>query len=233
MPLQVITGNIFKSHCETLVNPVNCKGVMGAGIALEYKLRYPKLYQAYVAKCNENAINIGSLWLYDIGEKRVLNFPTKMDWKYPSKLSYLEAGLKSFTNFHQKYQIESIAFPLLGADRGGISPKSSLEIMCYYLEELPIQVEIYRYSPDSKDDCYEAFKIELLSQGILRTGQLTGIKKHYIELLFQAIECPDIHQLNQLARVDGIGLKTLEKVFQFAMERNKPKVNTERQMDLF
>ena len=76
-----ITGNIFTSECQTLVNTVNCNGVMGAGIALEFKLRHPKMFEQYVEHCKRGRIDIGKLWLYkpsqDAGDRRwVLNFPT-------------------------------------------------------------------------------------------------------------------------------------------------------------
>lgn len=113
------TGNIFASQSQTLVNTVNCDGVMGAGIALEFKLRLPEMFDRYAEHCRARRINIGSLWLYkppaESREQRwALNFPTKRHWKYPSKVEYLEAGLEKFLESYQQKGIQSIAFPCWG-----------------------------------------------------------------------------------------------------------------------
>ena len=82
MSIEVITGNIFTSTCQTIVNTVNCVGVMGAGIALECRFRYPEVHKKYISLCNENKIEIGLLWVYKSPKRWVLNFPTKKHWKY-------------------------------------------------------------------------------------------------------------------------------------------------------
>lgn len=90
-------GNIFNSQTQTIVNTVNCVGVMGKGIALVFKLRYPEMFDKYKVFCQSKMIGIGKLWLYKSEESTqwVLNFPTKFHWKYPSKIEYLEAGLQN------------------------------------------------------------------------------------------------------------------------------------------
>jgi O-acetyl-ADP-ribose deacetylase (regulator of RNase III) len=216
MGVKVIQGNIFTSECQTLVNTVNCVGVMGAGIALECRLRYPVMHDKYVRLCDENRINIGMLWIYKTPERWILNFPTKRHWRYPSKVEYLHAGLEKFvTTFAQK-EIRSIAFPLLGADKGGIPQEDSLKIMRGYLESVDLNIEIYRYDSRAKDDLYEKTKEWLLSQDIDRVSKATGLRKDYVVKVMNAIQSPSIVQLNQLARVDGIGIKTLEGIFNLA-----------------
>jgi len=216
MSVVVLSGNIFASQCQTIVNTINCVGVMGAGIALEMRLRYPDLYGKYVHMCNEKKIDIGLLWLYKSADRWILNFPTKRHWKYPSKAEYLHAGLKKFVETYAGRGIESIAFPLLGADKGGINPAESLNIMLGYLEGLDIQVEIYRYDSLAKDDIFDKTKSWLLSQDIDTIRLATGIKKSYIEKILEGMQNPRITQLNQLASIDGIGITTLERLFLFA-----------------
>ena len=75
--IDIIEGNIFTTKCQVIVNTVNCVGVMGAGLALECRLRYPDMYSLYVDLCNVNKIDIGMLWLYSSTEPWILNFPTK------------------------------------------------------------------------------------------------------------------------------------------------------------
>jgi len=216
MSVEVLKGNIFTSKCQTLVNTVNCVGVMGAGIALECRLRYPQMYDKYAQLCNENKINIGLLWIYRSTDRWILNFPTKKHWKYPSKVEYLHAGLEKFLNTYKEKGVQSIAFPLLGADKGGIPQEESLKIMTTYLDKADLDIEIYRYDAGATDDLYEKTKEWLISQDIDRISKDTKLRKDYVEKVINSMQLPDVVQLNQLARVKGIGIKTLEKIFNLA-----------------
>lgn len=216
MSVKIIKGNIFTSECQSIVNTINCVGVMGAGIALEYRLRYPKMYLKYIQLCSEKKINIGLLWIYKSPDKWVLNFPTKKHWKYPSKEEYLHEGLEKFCNTYKEKGIESIAFPLLGADKGGINQEKSLSIMKGYLDTIDIEVEIYQYDMKAKDDLYEKTKEKILSLDISEILKKTKLRKDYVKKITDALSQPNIYQLNQLARTKGVGIKTLEKLFLFA-----------------
>ena len=136
-------GDIFSSSSQTLVNTVNCLGVMGKGLALQFKKRYPDMFDAYVDICNRELLSIGKLWLYKTDGKWILNFPTKYDWRLPSKEYYLEAGLEKFMKTYHQRGITSVAFPLLGATNGLIKPELSLNIMIEYLQHCDIPVSIY------------------------------------------------------------------------------------------
>jgi O-acetyl-ADP-ribose deacetylase (regulator of RNase III) len=228
MALEIIKGNIFTTQCQTLVNTINCVGVMGAGIALECRLRYPSMYSRYVTLCKEDKIDIGLLWLFKNSNKWVLNFPTKKHWKAPSEESFLHAGLQKFVQTYCARGVTSIAFPLLGADRGGIAPSKSLEIMTQYLSPLDIDVEIYEYDPMAQDDIYASTKSWLLSQDATDIAQKTAIRIDYVHKLVAAMQRSDIYQLNQLARVDGVGIKTLEKVFSLASNQSLNKAQQKR-----
>lgn len=212
MPVIVFEGNIFTSKCQTIVNTVNCVGVMGAGIALECRLRYPEMFSRYVQLCEAGQIEVGKLWIYK-SDRWILNFPTKKHWKYPSKIEYLEAGLEKFMATYQEKGIESIAFPLLGADKGGIPAAESLKVMREYLDDADINVEIFKYDPGAQDDLFAATKEWLLARDVSEVAQATGIRPQYVKKVMEALERPDIVQLNQLARIKGIGIKTMESIF--------------------
>ncbi len=216
MSINIITGNIFTSKCHVVVNTVNCVGVMGAGIALEYRLRYPEMHLRYIDLCAGNQINIGTLWIYKAHDRWILNFPTKKHWKYPSKIEYLRDGLDKFLKTYKDKEIQSIAFPLLGADKGGIPADQSLSTMVSFLENADIPIEIYKYDPSARDDLYEKTKKWLLSKDAGHISELTGLRKQYVNKVIDAIGLSEIKQLNQLGRVDGIGIKTLEKIFSAA-----------------
>jgi O-acetyl-ADP-ribose deacetylase (regulator of RNase III) len=211
--IEVIKGNIFTTECQTIVNTINCVGVMGAGIALECRLRHPEMYKKYKDLCEEKKINIGLLWIYKTENKWILNFPTKKHWKYPSKEEYLHDGLKKFMETYKGRGIKSVAFPLLGADKGGMDADKSLQIMTSYLEDADIKVEIYQYDHSSKDDIYEQTKEWLLAQDLEFVSSSSKLRRDYIVKVLDAMRRPDIVQLNQLAKVKGVGIKTLEKIY--------------------
>jgi len=142
--IEVIEGNLFDCQAQTLVNTINCVGVMGKGIALEFKKRYPDMFNQYVDLCNNKSIQIGKLWLYKSEDKWILNFPTKDDWRNPSKIEYLILGLDKFVNTYKDRGITSIAFPLLGASNGGLDPAVSEKIMIEFLRRCDIPVYIYK-----------------------------------------------------------------------------------------
>lgn len=157
--LTIKKGNIFTTSCQTIVNTVNCVGVMGAGIAYECRLRYPKMYESYVELCKNKKLNIGMLWIWKTDEKWIINFPTKYHWRYESKEEYLEKGLQKFIDTYKEKGIKSVAFPLLGASNGGIPENISLSIMKRYLEKCDdIIIEIYHFDPNAYDDKYLEFK---------------------------------------------------------------------------
>jgi O-acetyl-ADP-ribose deacetylase (regulator of RNase III) len=142
--IEIITrGDIFESNAQTLVNTVNCLGVMGKGLALQFKKRYPAMFLAYERICKNDLLQIGKLWIYKTDHRWILNFPTKYDWRQPSKEEYLELGLQNFLESYKDKGITSVAFPLLGASNGGLDPAISLKIMRRYLEQCDIPVYIY------------------------------------------------------------------------------------------
>lgn len=221
--IKIISGNIFTSKCQTIVNTVNCVGVMGAGIALEYKLRYPQMYERYYELCQKEMFQIGTLWIYKINsEKMVLNFPTKIHWKNPSKKDYLIKGLEKFKNTYWEKGITSIAFPLLGAEKGGINPDVSLKLMKEYLITCQIPIEIYKYDLSAYDDLYLKFRENFLSTDVNVLKNNTKLRLDYIKRISKALHDKSIKSMSKLATVNGIGVKSLEKVFRYAMnELNK------------
>lgn len=137
-------GNIFESKCNTIVNTVNCVGVMGKGIALEFKKLYPDMYLDYIQKCQDKILQPGKPYLYkNLVGKSILNFPTKNHWRSPSKLSYIIEGLDWFIENYEKLDIQSIAFPPLGCGNGGLTWDIVGPIMYQKLCNLPIEIEIY------------------------------------------------------------------------------------------
>lgn len=146
MTLTIIKNrNIFDSQCQTIVNTVNCVGVMGKGLALEMKKRYPNMFDKYKDYCDKGLIDIGKLWLYKHSDdKWILNFPTKKHWKNGSEYEYIEEGMKKFVETYQEKGITTIAFPMLGCNNGGLEKDVVIQIMTKYLIKCDnLIVEIY------------------------------------------------------------------------------------------
>lgn len=142
--MRIKIGDIFESKCLTIVNTVNCVGVMGKGIALEFKKRYPEMFLDYVNKCNSGQVKTGTPYVFDNGNgTKILNFPTKDHWRSPSRLSFVVDGLDWFIKNYEKYEITSIAFPPLGCGNGGLAWEVVGPIMYQKLSGLPIEIEIY------------------------------------------------------------------------------------------
>lgn len=116
--IQYVKGDLFQSPAQVLVNTVNTVGVMGRGIALEFKRLFPDMYQQYRGFCKRGQFEIGMLWLYKSPNKWVLNFPTKQHWRQSSRIECLEAGLQKFSSSYNNLGIHSIAFPALGCGNG-------------------------------------------------------------------------------------------------------------------
>lgn len=136
-------GNIFESKCSTLVNTINCVGVMGKGIALDFKKKYPEMFMDYVFRCDRGEVKPGLPYFYQQNGISILNFPTKDHWRSPSRLSYITDGLEWFVNNYEHYGIESIAFPPLGCGNGGLTWNVVGPIMYKMLNKLPIKIEIF------------------------------------------------------------------------------------------
>ena len=141
--LKYVEGDLFCSPAQVLVNTVNTVGVMGKGIALEFKKKYPKMFSQYKEQCDKHRMVIGRLMLWYAPDYWILQFPTKEHWRSPSKLEYIEKGLMTFVRKYANYNISSIAFPKLGCGNGELDWNDVKPLMEKYLKDLPIEVFIY------------------------------------------------------------------------------------------
>ncbi|GAC1391751.1 MAG: hypothetical protein NVSMB38_13120 [Ktedonobacteraceae bacterium] len=199
-------GDIFESDTQVIVNTVNCKGVMGKGLALAFKQKYPDMFDVYKQDCKTGRLHIGRPTLYQKSNPWILNFPTKDDWRLPSKLEYLAAGLEYLVANYKKVGIKSIAFPKLGAQNGRLSWDEVGPLMTKYLSQLDIDVFIYiteddtEYQADSfsqvvtEEDIWKRFSDIALSLSSLqneihlskKAAKLVFDKRKSVEFLSQA-----------------------------------------------
>jgi O-acetyl-ADP-ribose deacetylase (regulator of RNase III) len=141
-----------------LVNPVNCAGVMGAGLAKEFKRRFPEMYNVYKDMCAHRELFIGSwlrIWHSSFGENMrvIVMFPTKINWRNSSKLEYIDAGLRSvcpaFETCVELYDCAGVALPKLGCGLGGLAWPDVRALMIEYLEPLDVLCYVHGEAPDA------------------------------------------------------------------------------------
>jgi len=135
-------GNLFKSKADVLVNAVNCVGVMGAGIALQFKLAFPSMFKAYQRACKSSSILPGSVWVWD--RPPVLCVATKHHWRGVSRIEWIVSGIKEIVNVMEQHPLwNSIAVPLLGCGYGGLDWAVVKPHMVDLLSGIDAEVWIY------------------------------------------------------------------------------------------
>jgi O-acetyl-ADP-ribose deacetylase (regulator of RNase III) len=216
MPIVERIGSIFTSEAQTLVNTVNCLGVMGAGIALEMRYRHPEMFSRYAARCEAGEIRIGTLDLDTRSTPWILNFPTKKHWRHPSRPEFLRAGLAVFRNSWDHWGIESIAFPLLGASHGGLAPEDSRRIMTEYLDDLPIHVEIWAFDASSPDELIESLRRRLANATDRQISTESGLSVRIVAIARDSVAT--LTQLNQFGLIPGFGEGAMEKLYRYAKQ---------------
>lgn len=148
--LDIIKGDILKCEAEALVNTVNTRGVMGKGIAMQFKRKYPDMFADYEKAFHNGELGIGRMHVYETGRlqnpRYIINFPTKDDWRKPSKRGYIEEGLKDLLRVVQEKKISSIALPPLGCGLGGLRWAEVRELVEVAFSGLP-SVQIWLFEP--------------------------------------------------------------------------------------
>ena len=139
-----MSGDLFRSPAKVLVNTVNTVGVMGKGIALKFKRIYPEMFEAYRNHCERGNLQVGQLFLYKTPNKWILNFPTKKHWRSPSRVEYIEAGLRKLRTRCAEMGVTSIAFPELGCGNGELDFETQVRpLMERHLGLLSVPTFIY------------------------------------------------------------------------------------------
>ena len=226
MSYREVRGNIFSSEAQALVNTVNCVGVMGKGVALEFRRRHPKMFKEYKSVCEKGELQPGQILPYRDGETWILNFAIKNDWKQPSKVKWIESCLKEFVSSYRDMGIKSIAFPWMGAMNGGIPIEIIKEIMRNYLSDLTdIAIEVYDFDPDAIDPLFEKLNdiAKIQSLNIKELSKRSGIQPRYTEKIIKAIQQGKIKSLSRLIEAGVIGKINAEKLYAFLRD---PKIDS-------
>lgn len=183
--IKVLIGNMFESQAQTLVNTVNCVGVMGKGIAKEFKKRFPEMFRDYSERCKRGEVKPGVPYLYtDLLGNSIINFPTKDHWRSPSKLEDVIRGLDIFADKYHEWGIKSVAFPPLGCGSGGLEWRTVGPLMYQKLSQLDLAVEVYAPFGTPRKELSPEFLMQAPSAPHNTRGVMQGkMRKEWVSLL--------------------------------------------------
>lgn len=171
-------GDILKEQTEAIVNTVNTVGVMGKGIALQFKERYPENYRLYKKACDVDEVTTGKMFVTETGQllnpKYIINFPTKKHWRNPSKMEYITEGMEDLMNVISEKNISSIALPPLGCGNGGLDWRNVKDEIEKYLKPFD-KLEIVVFEPSNI-----AYKKKKPSKK--KTVNLTDVRAMFLSL---------------------------------------------------
>ena len=185
--IEYIEGDIFYILSQVIVNTLNTVGVMGKGLALSFKQRYPEMFERYKTACEKHLLTVGKLMLFYEPDHWLLLFPTKENWRNPSKLEYIEKGLMKFVQIYAEKNITSIAFPRLGCGNGELDWNDVKPLMERYLKKLPIDVYIYLgTNPDAVPEHKEPQKTADWLKANAKDMSFNGVKDDlsYLSAMF-------------------------------------------------
>ena len=143
--LELTHGDLFTTPADIRVNPVNCVGVMGAGVALAFKQRFPAMFEAYLQACAAGEVRPGHLhtWRSPQGDAWIINFPTKRHWRDPSRYEDVATGLDALRAYLASLGPVTVALPALGCGRGGLAWPRVSELIQVKLAELPATIVVH------------------------------------------------------------------------------------------
>lgn len=222
MGIIYLEGTVFNADVKcgnlAIVNTVNCLGVMGAGIALEYKLRYPEMFEDYRSKCQEKLITVGRVDYYkdSLNKITIVNFPTKGHFRYPSRMEWIKAGLKDFVETYKKHNIEAVVFPKLGTLNGGLDWDAVKNEMEFYLGKLDIPVYIcldtVPFAQGKEKEMVERYN-EMTAEEL----QSAGIKlnRTQLEIINSEKKKGELRRFWEISRYEKIGEKAYSQIFNY------------------
>ena len=209
--IEFTTGDILKDESEALVNTVNCVGVMGRGIALQFKKAWPDNFKAYAKACDREEVQPGRLFVFETGQitppRYIINFPTKRHWRGKSRIEDIEAGLEALVVVLRERGIQSVALPPLGSGLGGLDWKDVRARIVSALSDLPsVRVRVYEpHGAPSSDKMVRNRKVPKMTPG---RAALVGLMDRYLAgLLDPFISLLEVHKLMYFMQEAGEPLR--------------------------
>lgn len=209
--IRYTTGDILKAEAEALVNTVNCVGIMGRGIALQFKEMFPANFKAYAAACKREEVQPGLMFVFDTGEltspRYIFNFPTKRHWRGKSRIEDVEAGLVALVNEVRARGIRSIAIPPLGSGLGGLEWSQVRPLIERAFTALP-EVEVQIFEPAGAPADSRANRSTDVPKITAGRAALVALMRRYLSaLLDPSISLLEVHKLMYFLQAAGEPLR--------------------------
>ena len=212
--IQQSKGNLLEAPAEALVNTVNTVGIMGKGIALQFRQAYPEMYRAYAKACKVGEIRLGQVQAFDLGglaggPRWVINFPTKGHWRADSRLVDIETGLADLVATIRRLHIRSIALPPLGCGNGGLDWRVVRPIIEKAFQDLP-DVAVLLYEPAGAPKSAQMPNRTKRPKITLGQAALVGLMDRYLRgLLDPCVSLLEVHKLMYFLKAAGEDLPRL------------------------
>jgi len=208
MAIEYKAGDILREDAEALVNTVNCVGVMGRGIALQFRKAWPENFKEYAAACKRGEVVPGRMFVHETGQltnpRYIINFPTKRHWRGKSRIEDIEAGLEDLVRVIRERNIRSIAIPPLGSGLGGLDWKEVHQRIEQALRNLDNEVRIIVFEPKgapAADKMVRAKKVPRMTPG---RAALIGLMDRYLAAFLDPfITLLELHKLMYFLRETG------------------------------
>ncbi|MBN1782744.1 macro domain-containing protein [bacterium] len=214
---KIIIGDLFESGAQTLINTVNCVGVMGKGIALEFKKRFPEMFKDYQYQCNQDEVKPGRPYLYKtLFPPMIINFPTKKDWRSVTRIKDIQEGLDHLLHHYKEWGIESMAMPPLGCGNGQLDWRDVGPIIYQSLKSIDIPVTLYAPFGTPKKYLDREYLDSKMPNGYFKHRDANGYNPAWlalVEILFQLEKQP--YRL-------PVGRTIFNKISYFATENQLP-----------
>jgi O-acetyl-ADP-ribose deacetylase (regulator of RNase III) len=205
--IELRTGDIFKADADAIVNTVNCVGIMGRGIALQFKNAYPANFKAYKAACDAEQVQPGRMFMFETGKftpRFIINFPTKRHWKGKSRIEDIEAGLIALADEITSRGINSVAIPPLGAGLGGLDWDDVLPRIKSALQDIP-DVDVVIFEPKGPPETVRASSVPDMTTG--RASLVTLMHRYLQGLMDPFVTLIELQKLMYFMQEAGQPLK--------------------------
>lgn len=218
-------GNIFASTSEVITITVNCVGIMGAGIALDARYRWPNAANEYATACSMGQISIGKILWACQSKQKVAFFPTKTHWQLPTKIVYIEKGLNTLRTEIIDRSISSLALPHLGCSNGGLSWSDVKPVVVNALSDISeLKVELWEFDSNFLDEDFMRFKQHILALSESAGSEWLMCSNSIVKRLRNTLSKSSATNFIQFSSIRGIGEKTIAKVYKAALSSKYPPI---------
>jgi O-acetyl-ADP-ribose deacetylase (regulator of RNase III) len=209
--IELTQGDILKADVEALVNTVNCVGVMGRGIALQFRKAFPENFKAYEAACKAQHVQPGRMFIYDLNQlynpRFIVNFPTKRHWKSKSRIEDIQSGLVDLINFAKQQQLRSIAVPPLGCGLGGLDWAQVRPLIIEAFQSLP-EVNVLLFEPDGAPQATAMVRENKVPNMTVGRAALLGLMRRYLAAVMDpTVTLLEVHKLMYFMQEAGEPLR--------------------------